>query len=102
MVKIIDKLGKFCRHALIAILFIIAFFCMLIGGFELYTEIFHPEDTAIARMEKRALDAEADADEYRYKYNEILEDYQECNEEIRYLKYQINSLEAELYLLTGE
>ena len=97
-----DKFLNFCRSLLLGLLCLIAFFCMLIGGFELYTEIFHPEDTALARMEKRALDAEADADEYRYKHNEILEDYQECNEEIRYLKDQINSLEEELYLLTGE
>lgn len=97
-----DKFLNLCRSLLLGLLCLIAFFCMLIGGFELYTEIFHPDDTALARMEKRALDAEADADEYRYKYNEILEDYQECNEEIRYLKDQINSLEEELYLLTGE
>ena len=97
-----DKIFNCCRSILLGLLALTAFLCMLVGCFELYIEIFHPEDTAIARMEKRAIDAEGEAAKYQYKYNQILEDQQESNEEIRYLKYKIRSLESEIYLLTGK
>ncbi len=97
-----NKFIYFCRQFLIGSLCLFAFICTLIGIFELYTEIFHPEDTALARMEKRALDAEADAAKFENEYEQILEDHQGCTEEIRYLNDKIEYLEYKIYLLTGE